>query len=124
MGPLCVWPLHALRRALDEASDEELSYSRLAASATTSASDSVAAYEASKRAAAAEAAALRRGLAEARAGIEARQRAALAGGGVAVKQLSDRLSGYMQNDLDKALAGGCGWAGAGARAHGASLGAR
>ncbi|KAG2426275.1 hypothetical protein HXX76_013032 [Chlamydomonas incerta] len=97
--------LARLHRALDEASDEELSYSRLAASATTSASDSVAAYEASKRAAAAEAAALRRGLAEARAGIEARQRAALAGGGVAVKQLSDRLSGYIQNDLDKALAG-------------------
>ncbi|KAG2436066.1 hypothetical protein HYH02_011577 [Chlamydomonas schloesseri] len=97
--------LARMHRALDEASDEELSYSRLAAGATSSASDSVAAYEASKRAAAAEAAALRRGLAEARAGIEARQRAALAGGGVAVKQLSDRLSGYIQNDLDKALAG-------------------
>ncbi|GIL65463.1 hypothetical protein Vafri_19251 [Volvox africanus] len=88
--------LGRLHRALDEASDEELSYSRLAAAASASATDAVTSYEASRRAAAAEAAAMRRGLVEARGAIEARQRAALAAGSGQLKQMSDRLSGYLQ----------------------------
>ncbi|KAG2483560.1 hypothetical protein HYH03_017567 [Edaphochlamys debaryana] len=97
--------LARLHRALDEGSDEELSYGRLAAAATASAADAVAQYDASRRAAAAEAAALRRGLLGARGAIEARQRAALGASGGAVKQMSDRLSGYVQNDVDRLLAG-------------------
>lgn len=83
-------------RALDEGSDEEFSYTRMAVTATESAMDAVSAYEASRRAAAAEAAAMRRGLVEARGCIEARQRAALAAGSGQLKQMSDRLSGYIQ----------------------------
>ncbi|GIL65461.1 hypothetical protein Vafri_19251 [Volvox africanus] len=97
--------LGRLHRALDEASDEELSYSRLAAAASASATDAVTSYEASRRAAAAEAAAMRRGLVEARGAIEARQRAALAAGSGQLKQMSDRLSGYLQNDVDRLMAG-------------------
>ncbi|GIL83153.1 hypothetical protein Vretimale_11444 [Volvox reticuliferus] len=97
--------LARLHRALDEASDEELSYSRLAAAASASATDAVTSYEASRRAAAAEAAAMRRGLVEARGAIEARQRAALAAGSGQLKQMSDRLSGYIQNDVDRLMAG-------------------
>ncbi|GLI59970.1 hypothetical protein VaNZ11_002028 [Volvox africanus] len=97
--------LARLHRALDEASDEELSYSRLAAAASASATDAVTSYEASRRAAAAEAAAMRRGLVEARGAIEARQRAALAAGSGQLKQMSDRLSGYLQNDVDRLMAG-------------------
>ncbi|KXZ54507.1 hypothetical protein GPECTOR_4g572 [Gonium pectorale] len=95
--------LGRMHRALDE--DEDWSYSRLAAAATASASDAVSAYDSSKRAAAADAVALRRGLVDARGAIEARQRAALTAGSGHVKQMSDRLSGYIQNDVDRLLAG-------------------
>ncbi|GLC33473.1 hypothetical protein PLESTB_000078700 [Pleodorina starrii] len=97
--------LARMHRALDEPSDEELSYSRMAAAASVSAADAVASYEASRRAAAAEALAMRRGLVEARGAIEARQRAALAAGSGQLKQMSDRLSGYIQNDVDRLMAG-------------------
>ncbi|EFJ52035.1 hypothetical protein VOLCADRAFT_87163 [Volvox carteri f. nagariensis] len=97
--------LARFHRALDEASDEELSYSRLAAAASASTTDAVSSYEASRRAAAAEAAAMRRGLLEVRGLIEARQRAALAAGSGQLKQMSDRLSGYIQNDVDRLMAG-------------------
>ncbi len=102
-------PCHLLLlRALDEDSEEDLSYKRhaSAASAATSAAGAVAAYEAGRRAAAAEAAAARRGLVEARAAIDAKQRAVVSGaGGGSAKALSDRLSGYIQNDVDRLLAG-------------------
>lgn len=136
-----------MRRALDEA-DGDISYKRFAATATASAAEAVAAYEASKKARAAEVASMRRSLAESRDAIDVKHKAALAssqkgGSGAAagasfsgatgllgatitsvtsvngrsrpgsshgasaphVKDLANRLSGWLLNDVDRALAG-------------------